>query len=437
MRKFVQTGLAASGNAARVHPRPQRSNHWDGSAWPWTVAILLVLLFMCCSSNCEGQSAGCKQGLAFAVALDTAFPEANKPVEFTVNERDSIPHSAIPSTAQLINVPMNDGSYQVEFDRQSMAPVGDSARFTLYVNCRPHFTTAAYEYVVSEDAYDSFNDTIRNVNIRVGANGTDAVHSNVMGTAQLPLHSRYGPSPGLVDQSEQTVHSLTMGSGAQSFSIRLGSALDRLGATLGEPAASVTCGTCLQQVPPPKLSKTQLLPGDHVDVTVTVTPNVVQAMRASAGPTSEKYDADLNLSIPMTASDGGFPGTQSIIVHIKFSPPWPLTVLSVFFGGLLGAFIRIFVPSAQSNRREFILGLIYAWVSWLFAFLLFANGQTVIKLMGITFDPTQMVSAFALCVLTGGGPPLVKILQDTVMEKIGVRDKKIAGHDQKVEGDSQ
>jgi hypothetical protein len=118
----------------------------------------------------------------------------------------------------------------------------------------------------------------------------------------------------------------------------------------------------------------------------------------------------------MTASDGGFPGTQSIIVHIKFSPPWPLTVLSVFFGGLLGAFIRIFVPSAQSNRREFILGLIYAWVSWLFAFLLFANGQTVIKLMGITFDPTQMVSAFALCVLTGGGPPLVKILQDTVME---------------------
>jgi hypothetical protein len=143
-------------------------------------------------------------------------------------------------------------------------------------------------------------------------------------------------------------------------------------------------------------------------------------MHASRHPASDKYDADLILLIPATAEEGGSSRTQEINVHIKFAPPLKYLILSITIGSLVGALCRLFLVFRVSKRwtwPEFVVGLIYAIVFWCIAFILSANGMTTVKIWGLPFDPTQLFPAGVLCLVAGGGPPLLKLLDDFVVNR--------------------
>jgi hypothetical protein len=145
-------------------------------------------------------------------------------------------------------------------------------------------------------------------------------------------------------------------------------------------------------------------------------------MHTSAYPSSPTSDATLQIAIPFTA-EHGFPYPQTIFVPINFSPPRSLLGLCVALGVVLGALLRMFLISfskANWNWRtprtwawsEFAIGIVIATVSWLMVLLIFRNSNTAVRLFGVTFDPTQLFSAFMLCLLAGGGPTLFKWLKD-------------------------
>ena len=395
-----------------VHPPLHSSQMWRRIRWISAAAAGLASL-ACSFPACVGQAAGGDQLLGIAVRIDPVHPDATSAVAFSVKPLGPLPYNSI-SREALSDVSMSDDMYRAELDLSSMGE-DKSGRFTfmLYVNRSSLFETSVQSYEIEEDPTGVFNDTIQTVSLHIGPDRTSLV-----GTARVPLHSPYGSPHGLTYKAATneppTVQSVPMGT-ESSFTIALDSALDRMGATLGEPTVSVNCDQCLQLPIQVRLSKNRLIPGDHVDATFTLTPNTLKAMHASAYPASDKFDADLTLTIPLTADTGGSTGQQSIPVHIKFSPPTILIVLSVLLGAVAGAFIRMFLTGTHRDRHEFFLGLIYAGVCWGLAFLIFDNGKTMIKLMGVTFYPTQIFSAFMLCLLAGGGPPLIKLLQDSVL----------------------
>ncbi len=349
-----------------------------------------------------------------SLRIESVHPDANSTVEFDVKPLGKVPYNSI-AQSPFIDVDMHGGIDRAEIDRTSMKTDPGSHRFSfnLYLNDSSLFTQNAYQYQVDQDPTGVFNDTIQSVNLHIGPDGPSAI----VGTVRVPLHSPYGASDAF-EPGPIPVQSVRTGS-PTSFPLTLKSNLQWLGASLGTPSATVTCGTCLQTPISVQLSTSQLRPADQLIVTVTTVPNMWKAMAASSHPLSDKLDAKLNLLIPF-AADGGTSWPQPIAVPIKFSPPLPMMAVSVLGGTLIGAFLRALLLRFAATRwswREFILGLIIASLTWLIAFFIW-SGDTSVKLFGMTFDPTQMFSAFILCVLAGGGPALLKLV-DGFFPRIG------------------
>ncbi|HEX4008133.1 MAG TPA: hypothetical protein VHX60_18310 [Acidobacteriaceae bacterium] len=354
------------------------------------------------------------------IRIESVHPDANSTVAFDVKPIGKVPYSSIAQDA-FIDVSMHEGSYRAEIDQNSMQTQIASRRFvfTLYVNQSSLFSQGAYAYEIDEDATGVFNDTLQSINIHFGED-----RPPVMGTVTVPLHSPYGAPNAFSTGTSGALAVEPLHTGSEtSFTLTLTNNLQWLGATLGTPTASVTCDTCLRSPIGVHLSLNQLRPEGQVQVTVTTNPNMWKAMGASSRPAAETYDAVLNISIPFTA-EGGSAATQTIAVPIKFSPPAPMMGLSVVIGTLLGAFLRamlLFFSSRKWDWHEFVVGLVVAALSWLVALLIFSSGNTAVKVFGITFDPTQLMSAFVLCVLAGGGPALMKLLENS-LPKMGGKD---------------
>jgi hypothetical protein len=350
----------------------------------------------------------------FTVQLDDVHPDANSTVTFTVAPGHALPYASI-QNLELVDAKNGTGDYRVQIDLSSMSR-GKYGRFgfSLYANRTGQFENTVYAFDVYEDPFGTFNDTIRQVSIRLGPNGTP-----FLGTVPVPIHSSYGPPSALLYADSKSVQHVRMGT-ETDFTIRLDSALD-LGASLADPAATATCDSCVQTPIPVKLSTNRLSPNDHVDVVLKVQPNTFNAMGASAHRSALDYDADVNLSIPVTADQGGSQRTQQIAVHIQFSPPVVFMALIVITGTLAGAFVRMLLVYFAGKSwlwPEFWTGTITALIVWALAVAVFSAGHATVEYMGLKFDPTQLLSAGLLTFLAGAGPVFLKALDNSILGKI-------------------
>jgi len=382
------------------------------------IAVLLLICF--CGARIARSQNACSSPSNMSIAIDPIHPDANSTVNFTVQPTGTVSHASISQESPL-QVQSPDASCQIELDLSTMHR-DKSGRFvfSLFANERRQFAQSAYSFLVYEDPSGAFNDTILPVNIRrVSAN------SPLMGSASIPVHSPYGPPNALSFVSgtgdSQAVHTVPMGTTDFPLTITLQSNLSQLGAALGPAQTDVTCGGCLHSPIPTQLSKNALAPNDRVDVTFKLTANTIPAMYASAHPLSQSADADLYLSIPVTPDQGGSPRSQEIGVHLKFSPPLPLMVLSILGGTIVGALLRVFIGWRANKKwewEEFLMGVIYALLTWGIAIAVFNSGKTTVKIMDVQLDPTQLWSAGLLCLLAGGGPLLLKLADNGIVGKL-------------------
>ncbi len=385
------------------------------------IVAAFLIAASCCAPACTAQFATPNDSSAIPVRLDPVHPNSNSTVTFSAKYLGPIPYASI-SGKELQDVQMLDPTYRAGLDLSSLAR-DKTGRFifTLYVNRANLFQKSVDAYEIGEDPTGGFNDTIQPVNIYIGSD-----RSALPNSTPLPLHSPYGSPTALAYKpANADPQSLPMGKDF-TFHITLDSALDQLGASLGDATATINCDRCLQTLQV-KLSKTALSLNDQVDATFTISPSTFKAMAAAAQPESDKYDATITLVVPVTADKGGSRRDQTVPIRVKFTPPLTGIALGVILGTLFGAFIRMYLGTTHTNKQEFYLGLIYAIVCWLFALLLFANGKTAIKLLGFNFDPTQMFPAFMLCLFAGGGPPLVQLLKNSVLgSMLGEKQKNDA-----------
>lgn len=345
------------------------------------------------------------------IKLDPYSPSDRWSVTFTVLPSPAPqPYSNI-SDANLQAMQAIDTSYQAAVDGGSMLRDKQGEfQFTLYLNRTSVFRQEVYAYKIIENAYGSFNDLEGTVNVRL--NSTD----EVLGTVKVPLHCADGPPNALVVPSSDTPttapdQKVNMGS-ERDFSITLMNQM-QLDAALGPATVQVSCGGCLQSVsamPYP----TGLAPGDKVQVSFKLNPNLAQAMHAAGAP---NY---LTLTIPVTAAEGGAQRGQQITIPIHFSPPPILTAFCVLLGTLLGGAIRAFTKNGGFNPwpwNEFILGLIYGALTWAVADFLYLGG-TRVTLFTVPLDPTQLFQAALLCALAGAGPPVLKQLDNSALKSL-------------------
>lgn len=362
------------------------------------------------------------------VTLDSVHPDANSTVSFDVKPADAVSWTSI-ANHSFANIQLDSGTYRAEVDRTSMKADVASRQFgfKLYVNRSSLFQQRVFTYEIVEDCAGVFNDTVRSVNISIGQ-GT----SQIKGSILLPLHSPFGASNLLQSPyySANQPYSLNpsappaikLRTGSQTvFTISATSNLNFMLAHLAPASATVDCGPCLQSPIPVQLSTTDLAPNGQLIITVTANPNLWKAMSASQHPDSDKYDAILNINIPFTAGEQGefgAPGQAIIPVEVRFSPPVPLTMLSVLAGTLIGAFIRMllaWIPKKTWDWKQFVLGAIIAIVCWAVAMFAASSGNMIIKLFGLTFDPTQIFAAFLLCLLLSGGTGLLKLIEESIV----------------------
>jgi hypothetical protein len=340
------------------------------------------------------------------VTLSAVHPDANSTVDFDVKALGMVSYASI-ARDTFSDVSVNRGIYQVELDRSSMQIDVVSRRFgfTLYVNLRSLFQQSAYAYVIEEDCTGVFDDTIQSVNIQIGSD-----RPPLIGTVSVPLHSQYGASNPL--QSAPGLQKLHTGS-QTVFTFNATSNLNLMGAHMGTPTATISCGSCLQTPIPVQLSTTDLPPGGEFGVTVTTNPNLWKAMSASS-------DATLTVTIPFIAEEQGESGVTAyptISVPVKFVPPGILLALSVAGGTLLGAFLRMllaYLPKRTWDWTQLVLGIVIAVVCWLVAMFAFSGGNSIIKLFDLNFDPSQTFPAFLLCLLVGGGTGLLKLVEEFI-----------------------
>lgn len=411
----------------RAHRQPgaQPSIRRTRPSLAWLSAA--VPFFVACAVDCVP---ACSQTVASqgpVVTLRNVHPDANSTVDFDVKPVDSVSWASI-ANHTLANVNLNSGTYRAEVDRTSMKTdvATHQFGFLLFVNRPSLFQQSVFAYEVVENCTGVFNDTIRSVNLDIGVG-----QSKIEGNVSLPLHSPFGasnpfqsqysnPNPPYSGLNPSPPPPQKLRTGSQtSFSVTATSNLNFMLAQLGTATASIDCGACLQPSIPVQLSTTSLAPNGSLTVTVSPAPNLWKAMSASRHPDSNKYDAILNVSIPFSAGEQGVSGVTSIAtipIEVTFSPPWPLTALSVAAGTLLGAFLRMWLawysdPKKTWQWREFGLGAAVALVCWVIAMFAAASGNLIIRLFGLTFDPTQVFAAFLLCLLLAGGPALLKQIE--------------------------
>jgi hypothetical protein len=350
------------------------------------------------------------------VTLASVHPVQSSTVDFDVKYMGLVPWASI-AQHSFIDVRVSPGNYRVEVDRTSMQtdPASHQFGFTVYVNQASLFQQSAYGYQFTEDCTGVFNDTIWPVNVSVGES-----RPPIRGSVLLPVHSPFGASNPY--KPDGIVQKLNTGS-QTVFTVTATSNLDKMGAHLGIPSASISCDPCLQTpIPVQLLGATDITPGGQLSVKVTANPNLWKAMSASSHPFSDKYDALLTITVPFTANEQGEYGatainTATIQVPIKFSPSKPLLALCVIGGTLLGAFLRmllVYLTKKSWDWTQFILGSVIAVVCWLAVLFAFWGGNSTIKLFGANFDPTQLFAAFMLCLVAGGGAALLKLIEEFI-----------------------
>lgn len=389
---------------ARLGSLQTWANRYDG-IWPVQKSRLRTsAVAACCLCLCVLSSAQSNLDLGPRITLSAVHPDANSTVDFDVKALGKVSFASIARDA-FSDGSINRGNYQVELDRSSMHTDVASRRFdfTLYVNQRSLFQQSAYAYDIEEDCTGVFNDTIQSVNIQIGSE-----RPPLTGTVSVPLHSPYGASNPL--QSAPGLQKLHTGS-QTVFTFSATSDLNLMAAHMGIPTASISCDSCLQAPIPIQLSTSDLPPGGQFSIMVTTTPNLWKAMSASP-------DATLTIKVPFTAYEQGESGVTAyptISVPVKFVPLKIFLGLSVAGGMLLGAFLRMllaYFPKRTWDRTQFVLGIVVAGVCWLLAMFAYSGGNSIIKLFGLSFDPTQIFPAFLLCLLVGGGTGLLRLIEE-------------------------
>lgn len=335
-------------------------------------------------------------------------------VNFTVAPAiGPIAFSTIPSQ-NLQDVDMTDPSYQAALDRSSMVMnKWNNFQFTLYLNRASQFQNQVYSYQVTENPNGSFTDLVAPVNIRLST-------GDLLGHVPLPLHTAFGPAgamvPVPVDPPPQPVSTAI----ESDPSITLKNQMIGLSAILGTPSVDIDCSNdCLQTATATLSSNTNAIdPGDQVTVHFKLVPRMGQAVFAAPHGT-------LKLTLPVTSSEGGNTHNQLIDVPILFHPSLWFLIPSIIVGTLLGGGIRSFLQFSQTKQwlwKEFILGLIYALVTWAVAYALFTAGGTKITLVGVSLDPTQLFQASLLCLLAGAGPAFLKHLDNSALKNLPGRN---------------
>jgi hypothetical protein len=390
----------------------------------WPAALAVAGCIASCAFTLA--QAGSDQGPP--VALTSIHPDPNSTVDFDVKSVGSVSWASIANDS-LADVNLNSGTYRAVVDRSKMKPDVASHQFgfTLYVNRTPLFQQTVYAYDISERCTGVFNDTVQSVNVSIGAG-----QSLIAGSISLPLHSPFGashpllspysnPNPPYSGLNPSAPAPVNLSTGSQkTFTVTATSNLNLMLAQLGDATATIDCGPCLQTPIPVQLSTTDLEPNSQLTVTVTANPNLWQAMSASRHPETDQYDAILNIAIPFTAGEQGEFGataTAVIPVEVKFAPSSLLTALGVVGGTLIGAFLRMWlawIPKKSWDWREFALGAVIAIVCWLIAAYAASGGILFIKLFGVTFNPTQTLAAFLICLIVGGGPALLKLIEESL-----------------------
>ena len=373
-----------------------------------------------------GQGGGADDLRTVGLRIDAVHPDASSTVTFTVSYVASYPYTSVPEDSLDVN--MADETYRAKIDRQSMGTLKGRFTFRIYVNRSASFERTVFVYEVGEDTTDTFNDAEKTVNFRVGPEG-----NSVLGTAALPMHSPFGPPTALVYKdkdgkiSTPPLQPVSIGGNAP-FSLTLDNELTNLKATLGNPLVSADCADCWKVIPAAKISQTTINPGDRVTVSFAVTASTLRAMRASAiqiGP--DKSNDTLRVSIPVTA-EGGTMRPQVFTVPIRFTPPLTEMVITDYPRSVpRGALRKYFAPAPKQadgnvlGKREtdgtikdFVTGLVIALVCEGLAVVLFVETNTEVKLIGVSLDPTQLVPAFLICTLIGGGTVVITAIKNAL-----------------------
>jgi hypothetical protein len=307
---------------------------------------------------------------------------------------------------EVQSYPSDDGTYSVWIDLNLERGKYGGFTFNLYLRPSASEGQTLYEYEVDENPTGVFNDVVKPVTLHIGK-------SNSTVTSKLALHSAYGPLQALsyAPSTPGTIQGVSLGS-SYSFKVQLDNNLQDMAASLGSATVTAGCTRCWRKPAEVNFLDNPLKPRGHTEAAITVYPNTLYALGTTATLLNPNVQQDaLTLSFAVTAT-GGVAGTQSIDVPIRFTPPLPYLGLATLLGAVLGGCLRMLLAAGPRDRKLMMLGSIYAVVCELLAIVFFEYTATTIKIAGVNFDPTQILPAFVLCVLVGGGPTLIKAMKE-------------------------
>lgn len=349
------------------------------------------------------------------VHFDPYSPSKGTSVQFSISDGGTVPRAAL-AGLPLRTEDTQAHLYTISVDTNVGLDKFQRCSFDVYVYPQNSSATTVHKYTVSEDPIGAFLDTIAEVTFHIkGAAGED------VGKIRLPVHSKDGSdnlSLALPDEP------LKVGLGAASSSeLGLTNKLENLHVLLGDThISSEQCADCWQSfsvTPNVKI----LAPQKATALSFQRRPNALKALARSMFMLNPKVPHDtLLITVSSVSEQGGLSAEQEFHLPIRFTPPSLWLAVAVLLGAMLGSLLRLWVrddpaPPAAPPGRSRRLGQIgvtafIAIVIWLLALVLFSYTETQVKILGFSFDPSQLPPAFLIALLAAGGPPIVKKIQE-------------------------
>lgn len=349
--------------------------------------------------------------------FDSYPPSRGTSVQFSTSDGGNVPRAAI-ARLPLRTQETQSHLYSVSVDTSTFI-LDKFQRFSFdaYVDPQQAPGTTVHKYTVSEDPIGPFLDNISTISFHIkGAAGED------VGTISLPLHSKDGSDNLNLALPDDP---LKVGSGAASSSSELGlnNKLENLHVLLLDShIRSVQCPECWQSLSVTPNVKT-LAPQKGTSLNVERRPNTLKALARSMFMLNPKVPHDILLiSVSSVSEQGGLTAEQEFHLPVRFTPPALWLAIAVVVGAVLGSLLRLWVtdePSSSPPRRRPLpspaqIGTtaLIAIVIWLLALVLFSYTDTQVKILGFSFDPSQLPPAFLIALLAAGGPVIVKKIQE-------------------------